>query len=815
MFSHQRVGVMWLYLRQKGLLADLPGVGKAQPLSAKVLTPSGWRAMGDLAPGDAVLTPSGEHVKVREVFPQGEKPVYRVTLTDGSQTRATGDHLWQVETRFTTKVRSTEELLAEGLTFPAEKCRAKFRLPKVRVDDPAAPTDLPVDPYVLGALLGDGCFRPERVLFSSADSELVDALRERLRGARLTKIKGKYDYVLAQGGPGERRNHVVAYLREAGLMGVGSYGKFVPDLYKHAALASRVELLRGLMDTDGHAGDHASEFCSVSRQLAQDVADLVRSLGGYATIRPKETSWRHNGEARTGEAFRVIVSMKDVNPFRLGRKAARWRPGQRDRRIASITPDGVEESQCLLLDSEEHLYVTDDYVVTHNTSQALGLAALLRERGEFDGRMLVICQTPAVLQWLAEAQRWVPGIRSEAIVAGMSKRERVGVYVRDWEILIVGWHMVLKDLALLERLEAETLIVDDVDPLLHHDTKCHANIVALSKFATRSIVMNATAIQTALEQVHAALMPAGGFDVFGSLAQFERRYVRKEISREMTRSGRVYTKEIVVGYKNGDHLRERLAPMYLRRRYEDLTDVRMPVLMPPENVWLELHPDQRAKYEELRQGVLRLKTEHGDQVKHAEAFAKVTYGQQICAGLPALGEPDGPRASVKLDWLMHHVLHVWPDRKIVVFIKNLGLVRAAEQRLVRRGVGVARIWGQNKSGAEREAERERFWTDPNCRVLLGTAALERSLNLQNANILVNVDSWMNFARMQQLAGRIRRAGSAHEHIWIFNLLARDTQEDHVPTVQSRRAAVAGYVWGEGTEMFQTLTPMELMSLITD
>lgn len=448
------------------------------------------------------------------------------------------------------------------------------------------------------------------------------------------------------------------------------------------------------------------------------------------------------------------------------------------------------------------------------TNQVLGLAALLKERGELTKRMLIVCQTPAVLQWLAEAQRWVPKLRSDAVYTGLTKKHRIAKYVQDWDLMIIGYHMLLQDWKMLEKFEVGCLVIDDVDPLLNHETRTHQTLVTLSQNADRCIVMNATSIQTRLEQVHAALLPAGGFDTFGSLSQFERRYVRKEYSREMTKSGRVYTREITTGYKNGEELRAKLGPLVLRRRYEDLTDVRMPTLMPPEYVWLEMHPEQKKRYAELQEGVLRLKTEEGEKVKHAQALAKVTYGQQICAGLPALGEVDGPQASVKLDWLQHQVTNAWEGRKVVAFIKNIGLVEAAQQRFAKLGIDTATIWGRDANAQRRAAEIQRFWKDPSCRVLLGTSAIERSLNLQNANILVNVDTLLNPARMAQIAGRIRRAGSQHQHIWVFSLFCRDTQEDRYLDVLQRRQAMADYTWGEQSELYESLSPLELLSLIT-
>lgn len=449
------------------------------------------------------------------------------------------------------------------------------------------------------------------------------------------------------------------------------------------------------------------------------------------------------------------------------------------------------------------------------TNQILSLAALMKESGELDrSRFIIICQTPSVLQWLREARRWVPEIRAAAVPSKTPKPLREEIYGQDWEILVIGAHMAVRDASLLAKLGVRSFAIDDVDPLLNHSNRTHQKLVELTQMATRCIVLNATPIQTDLSQIHAATVPVGGLEAFGSLSMFERKFLRIEWNKTVTKRGKVIMQKTVVGYKNGDLLKERLAPLYLRRDYDDLTDLRMPVLAPPSNVWLDMHPPQRARYEELRDGVITLLREDAKQVKKVQALAQFTYGAQICAGLPALGEKDGPQASVKLDWLVQQVVRHWQGQKVVVFMRNIGMIKAAESRFSDVGVGTAKIWGQGQSAQEREAEKERFWRDPECRVLLGTSAIERSLNFQNASILVNVDSILNPARMNQLAGRIRRAGSSHARVFIFNLFVVNSQEDAYPDILAKRQAVADFVWEEESELFAKLSASELLSLIT-
>jgi SNF2 family DNA or RNA helicase len=456
------------------------------------------------------------------------------------------------------------------------------------------------------------------------------------------------------------------------------------------------------------------------------------------------------------------------------------------------------------------------------TNQILGLAALMKEKGELHDRMLIVCQTTAVLQWFEESQRWVPNINVEAAYPGLTRSQRVDKYASNWDVMIVGYHMLLKDWQMLERLDIGTLVIDDVDPLLNHDTQTHHRLDALARNTKRSVVINATTIQTRLQQIHAALVPLGGRDIFGPLDSFEKRFVRKELVASIGKQGKVTKTYHDVGYKNGAVLKEKLSPMVLRRTYDDLEtggDLRIPAIMPPRHIWLELHPAQRTRYTELQTGVMRMLREDGEQIKHVGAMVKVGYGQQICAGLAALGEEDIPSTatklgnSVKLDWLMKAITGEWADRKVVCFIKNRGTLDALGARLDKAGIGNARIWGVDANAINRKAETDRFWRDPKCRVFMGTASIERSLNLQVANIVVNVDTHLNPARMTQILGRARRAGSTHSHVYVFNLFTRDTQEERYLHVLGRRQAVSDYVFDDQSDLYEKLSPVELLNLI--
>lgn len=458
------------------------------------------------------------------------------------------------------------------------------------------------------------------------------------------------------------------------------------------------------------------------------------------------------------------------------------------------------------------------------TNIMAGLLCLQKYLGE-QLRTVIVVQTPTVAQWSQEVARFAPGLKVSVVSAGLKKPDRLAVYASDWEVLIIGYHLMTRDVDALMAINVLQIFSDDVDPILNPKNATAKAFNRLAENAERVLVVNATNLQTRLDQLYWAAMPIGGRRVWGSIENFKKKYEKREPVyfhlRKPTKydpqAKKVHKTLKFVGYKNLNDFQAKFNPMVMRHGYEDLNDVRMPAVMPATQIWLEMYPEQRKRYALLQAGVLELLAkDETPQQRAISALAAYNYGTQICTGLPALGEPDGEGSSAKLDWLEHQLAEgVFSDQKVVVFLKNIGSVQALHERLSRRGVGYETIWGRETRKEERAASQQRFWEDPHCRVMIGTSAMERGLNLQVANILVYVDSIPNPARMHQILGRIRRAGSTHEHVWPFYLLMEDTQEERYLKVLGTRQALVDAVWNEDSaELFDRLSPDELLRLIS-
>jgi phosphate starvation-inducible protein PhoH and related proteins len=362
--------------------------GRAQPVDRMVYTPEGPRAIGSLRVGDLVVGADGRPTPVLGVHPQGRKPVFRVQTQDGASTLACAEHLWFVRTPDDRKhgkngrVVQTQDMVGRL----RRNHQHRFELPLVSAPVEFEPGDVPLDPYALGLLLGDGCPTTQTTpTFSTTDMELAFALHDALPEIRL-RAKGDVDGVLTNpaGGRGGviTANPVTVALRELGLAGTRSSTKFVPPEYLLNASDVRLAVLQGLLDSDGGPVTQRGRTCRIqyttrSERLRDDVAFLVRSLGGVVYTRTRLADGRAPGRAkgravhhRTDSHVLDIRLPADIEPFRLTRKREAYDAdggGRPMRFIDSIEPAGEAETVCIQVAAADSLYVTDDFLVTHNT----------------------------------------------------------------------------------------------------------------------------------------------------------------------------------------------------------------------------------------------------------------------------------------------------------------------------------------------------------------------------------------------------------------------------------------------------------------
>lgn len=381
----------------------VPSMGKALALDTEVPTPTGWRTIADLVPGDIVYDECGTPCRIEWVSEIAVgRPCYRLTFDDGTSIVADEDHQWFTVSekarrsarhaakvrggRVTTKPRGTDQQHLR--TFPSvvttkeisatlySQGKRNHQIPLAGAVSGVA-TLLPVDPYTLGAWLGDGHSADGRI--TSFDAEVIRAV-------------GQHHHVRAQAGrglyfvPG-----LQAKLRDLGVLGA----KHIPEIYLLASFLDRLSLLKGLMDTDGYCDrrTRTCEFVSTNGPLAGQVRELAASLG-------LKVSWAEGDATLNGRVvnrrYRVRF-VADFPVFTVARKIAAQRIGSprrlRDRVIVSCQPVPPVPVKCIGVDSPSHLFlVTRSFIPTHNSTV---VNALLQQIAELHGAKIAIASFEA------------------------------------------------------------------------------------------------------------------------------------------------------------------------------------------------------------------------------------------------------------------------------------------------------------------------------------------------------------------------------------------------------------------------------------
>lgn len=421
----QKEGVAKAISFERCFIADDMGLGKAQSINSKILTPTGWKTFKNLKIGDEIINSNGTISHVKGIYPQGIKKIYKVLFTDNSSTLCCDDHLWNIQTasqrarndKFNTK--NLKEFKNDLFNLHGNRKNSKWFIPMVKPVQ-FKKQDVYINPYILGVLLGDGNIT-KYINFTSNDIEIVDQIRKLLpNDMKVNNKKTLYEYSIVIN-DNSHENKFKTYLKELNLLGTKSNTKFIPEIYKINTVENRISILQGLLDTDGYISKNGSiiEYYTVSKQLMEDVKFIVESLGGNAKIFQKIPSFKYNAEKKKGQlCYTIRIKLpNNIVPFRLKRKLEKI-PNIRKygpyRAFKSIHYVGRDETMCISVTSDDNLYVTDDFILTHNTIEAIAAVEYLDAYPS-----LIISPASLKLNWKKEINTWTN--RTTFVVDGLLK----------------------------------------------------------------------------------------------------------------------------------------------------------------------------------------------------------------------------------------------------------------------------------------------------------------------------------------------------------------------------------------------------------
>ncbi len=381
-----------------GVIIGPTSFGKVQPFDSQIVTPNGFKNMGDIKVGDYVIGSNGKPTKVIGVYPHKNWQFYKVTFSDGVSCECGKEHLWAVNSYYqrsgkkyirgvsknrndkryvqdhSFKVLSLEDIVKKGLF---KRGRHNFKIPMCSPVE-FEKRNLSIDSYLMGYLIGDGNFNGATITVGKEDIDESSKL--------LSECNFKFNLH-------ERKNRAFSLSYGANLkkelsryfdLSLTSSGKYIPEDYLYSSLEDRIAILNGLMDSDGTCMKNGcSCFNTKSKQLAEDIKILVLSLGGFAKVREKRAKYfnkKYNEIRDCGTHYEVTITLCDssIPIFRLKRKQDRvvYRTLRSDERFFDrVEKSRICDGQCIKVDAEDELYLTDNFIVTHNTSLTTAMAS--------------------------------------------------------------------------------------------------------------------------------------------------------------------------------------------------------------------------------------------------------------------------------------------------------------------------------------------------------------------------------------------------------------------------------------------------------
>lgn len=345
-----------------------------------VITDKGFLSISDVKIGDKIFSEKGNLCTVTNVFPQGVKPIYRMFLADGRFIDCGLNHNWEVFDSSGRKlIKTTQELINNKISFSHSKSGRTYKYSIKETEEVKfSKKELPIDPYILGSLLGDGGTTQGTNTISSIDEEILNEFRSKLPDYEI-----KYDkttsckYTISYIGKKKfiyNQNPLNTSLKDLNLKCKAPY-KFIPDIYKYSSIEDRYELVRGILDTDGYINNKGSiELKTSSKQLADDTVWVLRSLGiqcriGILDMRKIPKKIKNGDIFYTKYTYYRVYIKTDKPVFKLKRKLSRIKTLKRDKKTSITKIEYLKDysTTCIMVDNPSHLFLTKDFIVTHNS----------------------------------------------------------------------------------------------------------------------------------------------------------------------------------------------------------------------------------------------------------------------------------------------------------------------------------------------------------------------------------------------------------------------------------------------------------------
>lgn len=336
---------------------------KGLALDTEIPTKVGFKLMKDIEVGDEIFDGDGNITKVKHVSSIHKNPCYKITFDTKEEIVCDHEHKWEISERnykgeFKEIVKNTLEL--KNLLESKHQLKSKLRIKCVSLN--SNNIELPLDPYVLGCWLGDGGTHYSRI--TNMNPKMWREIEK--RGYSLGGD-------VSNGKSGKAQERTILGIRHI-LKDLNlTNNKHIPDIYLRSSYNQRLDLLRGLMDTDGclHRVRNRCVMNTTNIKQAEMLLELCSSLG----LKPNIIKYNGTGFGKTFKGFSINFKAGKDNPFLC--KNSEYKNNNKNilsdfRYIKNIEKIETVETKCISVESENHTYlVTRSYIKTHNTDKEI------------------------------------------------------------------------------------------------------------------------------------------------------------------------------------------------------------------------------------------------------------------------------------------------------------------------------------------------------------------------------------------------------------------------------------------------------------
>lgn len=622
-FELQKEGIKFLLTRKGAILADGMGSGKCVEINELVYTPNGLKKIGDIKVGDYVIGSNGLPTLVEGVYPQPIKDLYRVTFNDGFSILCCEEHLWTVYSRTNgpnsnnnrnkSHTLSVGQMLDKDLIYESSnngkiiKIKTYYKEPngnnkwQINIVKPIQFENeytLPIEPYLLGIILSNGHIK-EKYVKIELHKDDFDEIFQSVINLNENKPCGNKRTCSFNFG---------SILNDLNLSNTRSHKKFIPEIYKYSSVEDRLAILQGLMDTDAYCGIiktnnfESTEYTTTSEQLANDVAEIVHSLGGIVRIKTKIGSYKKPDGTKVmcKKVYRLNIKLSNgMNPFRLKRKADLYNQPEKykvGRYIKDISFERKGESVCIKVSAPDHLFVMKHGIVTHNTVQAT-VAAL--ETGA--KKILIVCPSSVKINWKREINYY--NEHDIAIING-KKWEDAKFTIINYDIL-KNFHTVKTDKNKddydfienqhLLNSNFDLCIIDEAHNLKNKDSIRGTIMSDICNNIDRVWLLSGTPVANRPMDYY-NLLKLIKHPITNNWKFYATRYCDGKQINTRLKNGRTKKVWLTNGASNLDELNLKTKNVFLRRLTEEFTDMPDKTVIPVIN---ELSTIQRREYERL------------------------------------------------------------------------------------------------------------------------------------------------------------------------------------------------------------------------